>query len=308
MSKDKYKVTNWKQYNEGLIKRGSISLWIEDVVLDNWLYSGTHKRGGKQLYSDLAIQTCLCLRKVYRLPLRQTQGFVQSIFKQSHIYLQVPDFTTISKRSESLPVDLSSIKNGNVTDIVVDSTGLKVYGEGEWKVRKHGAGKHRTWMKMHLAVDEKNQQIQAVTLTTNAVQDATEVKELLEQIDQPIGSFKGDGAYDKHKARRELFGRNIRQVIPPQRNAVQLKKKYDFLEQREEAIRSIEEIGRKEWKIQNDYHQRSKSETAMFRYKTIIGNNLSARKFKKQQTEVRIACKILNIFLQASKPVSRKIA
>jgi len=97
-------------------------------------------------------------------------------------------------------------------------------------------------------------------------------------------------------------------VIPPQRNAVQLKKKYDFLEQREEAIRSIEEIGRKEWKIQNDYHQRSKSETAMFRYKTIIGNNLSARKFKKQQTEVRIACKILNIFLQASKPVSRKIA
>jgi len=308
MSKDRYKVVNWKQYNEGLKKRGSIFLWIDGNIAGKWQYNGKHKRGGKHLYSDLAIQICLCVRKVYHLPLRQTQGFVTSIFKQSGIFLQVPDYTTISKRSGHLSIDLSPANHKEITDIVVDSTGLKVFGEGEWKVRKHGAGKRRTWMKMHLAVDEGTQQIQAVTLTTNAVQDAAEVKSLLRQINQPVKSFKGDGAYDKNRVRKELFERNIQQVIPPQRNAVLLKKKKAFLEQREKAIKSIEQIGRANWKKQHDYHQRSKSETSMFRYKTIIGPNLSARKFKNQQAEVRIACKILNVFLQTCKPISRKIA
>ena len=166
MSKYKYKVINWKEYNEGLKKRGSLRLWIKADIAEQWKYKGNKKRGGQQQYSDIAIELCLIIRKVYHLPLRQTQGFMISFFKQSRLRLKAPDYTTLSRRSSSLPVQLSMAKKGSITDIVVDSTGLKLYGEGEWKVRKHGAGKHRTWMKLHLAADETTQQIQAVTLTT----------------------------------------------------------------------------------------------------------------------------------------------
>jgi hypothetical protein len=308
MSKDKYKVTNWRKYNEGLKQRGSLRLWIKSDIAEKWKYGGDKKRGGQQEYTDMAIELCLIVRKVYHLALRQTQGFMDSFFEQSNLNLRVPDYTTISRRSSSLAVDLSVANKGNITDIVADSSGLKVYGEGEWKVRKHGAGKHRTWMKMHVAIDETTQQIHAVTLTTNAVDDATEVSSLLQQIPQKVRSFKADGAYDKLKVRKELYEKNIQQVIPPQYNAVASKDELLHLQQRDKAIKTIATIGRAEWKKQENYHQRSKSETAMFRYKTIIGNTLSTRKIENQKTEVKIGCKILNITLQTNKPQSIKVA
>ena len=308
MSKDKYKVINWSEYNEGLKQRGSLRLWIKTDIAEGWQYQGDKKRGGQQHYSDMAIELCLIIRKVYRLPLRQTEGFMNSFFANSKLNLIAPDYTTLSRRSSSLAVELSSASKSGIADIVVDSTGLKVYGEGEWKVRKHGAGKHRTWMKMHVAVDETSQQIEAVTLTGNAISDATEVSALLKQIMNKITSFKADGAYDKLKVRKELYEKDIQQVIPPQHNAVESKDRSSYLQQRDKAIRTISTIGKAEWKKQENYHQRSKSETAMFRYKTIIGNNLSARKKENQQTEARIGCKILNIALQTTKPKSIKVA
>ncbi len=175
-------------------------------------------------------------------------------------------------------------------------------------MRKHGAGKHRTWMKLHVAVDEQTQQIEAVTLTTNAVDDATEADSLPDQIDKPVTSFKGDGAYDKKKVRKRLTKDNIEQVIPPQKNAVMSKKSRPWAKQRDKAIETIQVIGRKEWKMQNNYHQRSKAETTMFRYKTIVGDKLSARIMENQKTEVKIGCKILNITLQTAKPISVKTA
>jgi hypothetical protein len=165
MSKGKYKVTNWKEYNEGLKQRGSLRLWIQSDLAEQWKYNGDKKRGGQKQYSNVAIELCLIVRKVYHLPLRQTEGFMNSFFEQKGLNLKAPDYTTLSKRSSGLPVQLSAAKKGRITDIVVDSSGLKVYGEGEWKVRKHGASKRRTWMKLHLAADETTQQIQAVTLT-----------------------------------------------------------------------------------------------------------------------------------------------
>ena len=214
----------------------------------------------------------------------------------------------LCRRSKSLRVDLRTVGNRSITDLVVDSTGLKVYGEGEWKVRKHGVGKHRTWMKLHVAVDEQTQQIEAVTLTTNAVDDATEVDALLKQIKKPVGSLKGDGAYDKKKVRKQLKAENIEQVIPPQRNAVISDGKHDYLNKRDQDLKEIARIGRAAWKVESNYHQGSKSETTMFRYKTIIGDKLSSRKVENQQTEVRIACKILNITLKTTKPISVKVA
>jgi IS5 family transposase len=308
VGKDKYKVTNWSSYNEGLKQRGSITLWIQSEQRISWRYTAAKKRGGQILYSDSAIELSYIIRKLYHLPLRQTEGFISSLFKQMSWELPVPDYTTICKRGKKLNVSLSIKAKPGITDIVIDSTGLKVYGEGEWKVRKHGAGKHRTWMKMHIAANEETQQIEAVTLTTNSIDDATEVNPLLKQIDKPIGSAKADGAYDKSKARKVLNERKIKQVIPPQHNAVISIKKQPYLRSRNKAIKEIKSIGRDEWKKKSNYHQRSKAETVMYRYKTIIGNNLSSRKPETQKTEVRIGCKILNVLLQVAKPVSIKVA
>ena len=307
MSKDKYKVTNWSAYNAGLKQRGSLTLWIEGELASKWNQIAENKRGGQKVYSTLAIETCLVLRKVYHLPLRQTEGFVQSIFGLLNVSLPVPCYTTLCRRSNGLAVNLAATK-GAITDIVVDSTGLKVYGEGEWKVRKHGAGKHRTWMKLHVAANGQTQQIEAITLTSNAVDDATEVESLMNQISKPVKSFIGDGAYDKDKVREHLQKKNISQVIPPQHNAVTDKKKRLHMAQRDTAIEVIKTIGKKEWKIKEGYHQRSKAETVMFRYKIIIGDKLTARKTAHQETEVAVGCRILNIMLQTTKPKSKKIA
>ena len=231
---------------------------------------------------------------------------MSSFFEQCGWDLSVPSYTTLCRRSQGLAVNLRSKKRIGITDIVVDSTGLKVYGEGEWKVRKHGAGKHRTWMKMHLVIDAQSQQIKGVRLTSNSIDDSTAAISLIEPIKYRIGNLKGDGGYDKHEFRKVLRGKNIRQIIPPQSNAVINYSGLAHLTERNRAVKKIVEIGRQEWKIQNGYHQRSKIETTMFRYKMIIGDNLSARKNSHQETEVAIGCKILNIMLQVAKPVSIK--
>ncbi len=307
MSKDKYKVTNWSVYNNGLKKRGAINLWICSNLSEQWSWKGKSKCGGQYEYSDVAIELCLTIGKVYGLALRQTEGFISSFFEQCGWELPVPSYTTLCRRSKGLRVDLRSRKRSGITDIVVDSTGLKVYGEGEWKVRKHGAGKHRTWMKMHLAIDAESQQILGVNLTSNSVEDSSAGIPLIRSMKFRIGSLKGDGGYDKHKFREVLKGRNIVQVIPPQSNAVINKKGLDYLIERNEAIKKIKRLGRKKWKQQSGYHQRSKVETAMFRYKAIIGDHLSAREVSHQQTEVAIGCKILNVMLQVAKPISIKV-
>ena len=287
-----------------------MNLWISDDVVKLWKHDhkGPKSRGGQRQYSSVAVEMCLTLGKVYHLPLRQTEGFVASIFSRSGIAVVVPDYSTLCRRSNGLKVSLRSTSPDRITDIVVDSTGLKVYGEGEWKVRRYGAGKHRTWMKLHIAADGLSQQIEAVMLTTNAVDDAAGAEGLMEQIDKPVSRFVGDGGYDKDKVRKLLHRRKIRQVIPPQHNAVVDKKKRGFRKERDLAISMISTKGKKRWKKRKNYHQRSKAETVMFRYKTIIGDSVQARKFEHQQTEVAIGCKILNIMLQTVKPESVKIA
>jgi hypothetical protein len=215
LSKDKYKVTNWSAYNEGLKQRGSLTLWFDADIAAHWNQECENKRRGQKIYSALAIESCLILRKVYHLPLRQTEGFIKSIFDLLNILVPLPCYTKLCRRSNSLSVNLSAA-TGFITGIVVDSTGLKVYGEGEWKVRKQGSGKHRTWMKLHVAANGQTQQIEAITLTSNVVDDATEVEALMSQINKPIKRFMGDGAYDKDKVRERLYNDNIKQVIPAQ--------------------------------------------------------------------------------------------
>jgi hypothetical protein len=311
LSKDKYKVLNWRSYNEGLKQRGCITIWISKEILSQWWQRGkTGNRGRSKTYSDLAILTCLTVRKVYHLALRQCEGFVSSFFEQLGVKEDVPDYTTLCRRASSLSIPLNQLKTDGVTDIAVDSTGLKVYGEGEWKVRKHGYSKYRTWMKLHVGIDITTQQIEVVVLTDNSVDDAEPVKEMLNSVKEGkrVKSFRGDGAYDKEKVRRQLWEEQVEQIIPPQHNAVKSKGDKPWLESRNEAIAAIKQMDRKGWKQSVEYHKRSLSETVMYRYKTIIGDKLQCREPKNQLTEARTSCRILNKMILLAKPISVKVA
>lgn len=314
MGKDKYKVCNWPAYNQGLKQRGAITVWVSEEALKQWRHRGEKNKGGQRVYSDLAIEVCLTVRKIYHLGYRQTEGFVESFFRQTNVALPVPSYSQLCRRSAGLCLRLQTHQDKAVTDIVVDSTGLKVYGEGEWKVRKHGWGKHRTWMKLHVALDADDQQVQAVELTTNGVDDATAAEALVQGIDAVINSFTGDGAYDKEKMRKCLAektreqGEDIQECIPPRRGAVVDRKGRSHLEKRNDAIKAIRRLGRGQWKVVTGYHRRSKAETFMFRYKVILGGRLQARKSEQQKAEVSVGCKILNRMLQIAKPKSVKAA
>jgi IS5 family transposase len=248
--------------------------------------------------------------KVYHLPLRQSEGFVGSFFKMMAISKPVPDYSTLCRRASKLQVQLNVLQaKGQIIDIAIDSTGLKVYGEGEWKVRKHGWNKYRTWMKLHIGIDMSSQQIVVSALTTASVDDAEPVKAMVEEIvkDKEIKTFVGDGAYDKQKVYKQLSDRQIVSIIPTQHNAKKSKKNRPWLQDRDKTIEAIKQWGKKEWKKRVGYYKRSLAETAMYRYKTIIGDKLKSRKQSNQATETKISCLILNKMLQLAKPVSIKV-
>lgn len=314
MNKDTYRVRNWHHYNEGLKQRGSLTFWISKEALEQWGAGPTGRRGGQPLYSDLAIETCLTVRMVYHLPLRAAKGFMESLMALMQLSLPIPDYSTLCRRSPALCIEIRTPCRKAITDLVVDATGLKVYGEGEWKVRQHGKAKHRTWMKLHVALDADTQQAWALTLTTNEVDDASELPTLLKAVEVPINSFIGDGAYDKEKVRRLLYeraegqGEDILQLMNLQQNAIPDVKHRTYMAQRDQDILLTRQLGKEEWKVLCGYHQRSKAETFWFRYKTTLGDHVRSRKLQTQTTEVKLGAKILNLILKTAKPQSERVA
>ena len=194
-----YRVRNWPAYDAGLKQRGSLTVWCGSDLAQTWYYQGPNQRGAQYTFSDVAIQTVLTLRLVYHLPLRQTEGFVASIWALMGLNLLVPDHSTLSRRQAGLAVARPPQRGREPIHLVVDSTGLKVYGEGEWKVRQHGWNKRRTWRKLHLGVNEATGEIIAQTLTPASQDDASQVEPLLGQVQAPVKALGGDGAYDKRK-------------------------------------------------------------------------------------------------------------
>lgn len=312
MSKDKYKVRNWKAYNEGLINRGRIDIWIEQGELDKWNQPPRNgKQGRPRKYSDAAILMCLVVKKIYHLSLRGCRGFMISVFNLMRLSLSVPSFSQISRRSATLEVPLGHLPGKGKIDIAVDSTGLKVYGEGEWKVRKYGWTKHRRWMKLHLAIDLETEQIVIADLSSNAVDDAKGCEQMIFSDKHKTGHIKsltGDMAYDKKGLRHKLHRAGITQIIPPISRAVASSGDQPYLAERDKALAYIDRYGKEEWKSESGYHKRSLAETAMFRYKTIIGPALQARKPDTQKTEAMIGVQILNRTMQLAKPISYKAA
>ena len=312
-SKVGYRVRNWPDYDAGLQQRGSLTVWFTPQAVEAWYYQGPRQRGAQYTFSEVAIQTALTLRLIYHLPLRQTEGFVASILVLMGLAIRVPDHTTLSRRQADLTVDWPLQPTDQPRHLVVDATGLKVYGEGEWKVRQHGFNKRRTWRKLHLGVDAATGEIVAQTLTTNSQDDAGQVEPLLDQIEAPIAAVGGDGAYDRRKVFEALAapdrGPPMRPIIPPRKDAKieqHGNRKAEPLP-RDETIRTIRKRGRRTWKKTSGYHRRSLVETQIGRYKQLLGDTLRARTLPHQQTETRVGCAVLNRMRALAKPESYPI-
>jgi hypothetical protein len=305
-----YRVKNWPEYDVALVRRGSLTLWLADDLAKNWRYAGEKQRGSQYEYSSEAITIMLTVKSVFHLPNRAAEGFVRSIFTREGLRLPVPDHTTLSRRGKDLDVALPKEIHGHM-DIVMDSTGLKVYGEGEWKVRTHGKSKRRTWRKLHLGIEPDSGEIEAVELTENSVDDARMVEPMLRQIDQPIDHFAGDGGYDKRKVYDSLnhHAPEATVLIPPRKNAHIWQHGNTQAERlkRDENLRAIRKLGQKNWKETSGYHMRSLAETGMFRFKTIFDDRLSARLLETQATQARICCAALNRMTHLGMPDSYKV-
>ena len=309
--KSLYRVKNWSEYDKALVQRGSITIWMSEGFEKTWLYVGEKQRGSQFDYSDQAILMMLMVKEVFHLTNRGVEGFMRSIFQLLKINLPVPDHSTLSKRGKDLKVSLPK-KNSQSLNIVMDSTGLKIYGEGEWKVRMHGASKRRTWRKLHIGANPDDGEIQAVLLTENGVSDDQAVEGLLEQIEQTILDFAADGAYDKRKVYDILNAHSpeVNILIPPRKNARIWQHGNSKTERlkRDQNLRAIRKLGRREWKEQSGYHVRSLAETIMFRLKTIFGNDLSTRLMETQTTQALIRCMALNQMTHLGMPQSYRVA
>jgi transposase len=300
-------IRNWSDYNAGLKQRGSLTFWIDEDVVSGWVepeLSG--KRGESRYYSDVAIATMATIKSVYGLAGRQCQGFLASIFALMGLDVAVPDHSTLSRRLGQLTVSLPVVDKATARHVVVDSTGVKVYGEGEWKTRQHGISKRRTWRKLHLGIDEATGEILVGVVTTNKVHDGTVLKDILDGIEDKIEQVSADGAYDHRHCYDEITERQAKPVIPPRKDAViwQHGNCKAPPHPRDANLRYIRKHGRQKWKRDANYHRRSLAETTMFRFKTIFGGKVRSRKFDNQAVELLLQCAALNRMIQIAKPDS----
>jgi len=332
-----HKVQNWSEYNEALVDRGRLTVWFGEEAIENWKHDGPTQQGAQWIFTDLAVKTCLQIKVVYGLTLRQTEGLVESLVEMMGLEEQVPvpDYTTLSKRQGDLDVKIQNSKGSLVggedgseeekVHLVIDSTGLKVYGEGEWKQRIHGKQKRRTWRKLHLGVDSDTGEIRAVSLTDNTSHDGSQVGSLLEETlsdtseadtsgadtyDAVLDAVGADGAYDTWDVYSAITDRGARPVIPPQKNA-KIRKHGNCSGPplpRDEAIRYIRGHGRKKWKRISGYHRRSLAETAVYRFKQLMGRFVEARRWENERTEVRLKAKALNKMTRLGMPETSKTA
>ena len=307
MPRSKYKTTNWKQYNESLINRGSLTFWIDESAIDQWRSEAKKsKRGRPRLFSDIAITTTLMVKRVFSMPLRALQGFINSVFRLAQIPLSCPHYSCISKRAKSVNVSFKPKTRGAIKHLAIDATGLKVYGEGEWKVKTHGTdGERRMWRKLHLAVDADTNDIVAAELSLSNVTDAEVLPYLLKQTRRKIIEISADGAYDTSQCYDAIRVKRATPLIPPRTNAVF----WERYHPRNLAVACQKLYGsNKYWKSKYGYHQRSLSETAMYRFKTLLGGTLSLRHYNAQVGEAYAMVQALNKITGLGMPKTVRVA
>lgn len=303
----RYRVTNWAVYNENLRRRGDLTIWVTNDALEQWRAPRRSTPGGPRAYSDFAITTCLTLRAIYKLPLRQTQGLMRSIARLMGVEIPVPDFSTLSRRGQGLKLpEKPRIESTEPIHLTVDSTGLKIFGEGEWLQNKHKTkARCKSWRKLHLGLDLMTGEIICADLTQDDVGDPSALPGLPDQIDETVTRFLADGAYDGAATStllKSCFGETVEIIIPPPKNAVPSPQSMTDPTHRDRHISEIHARGRLAWQVSSGYNQRSRVEAQMGRWKGMIGPKLQARCFENQKTEVRIAVNVLNKMTGLGRP------
>jgi hypothetical protein len=278
-------------------------VWFTDEAIAEWRAPATGRRGGQLIYSALAIETALTMRLVFHQPLRQTEGLLRSIADVLGLDIAIPDHTTLSRRGVGMTVLLRDIHRTEPLHLVVDSTGLKIYGEGEWLDAKRGSRSRRRWRKLHIGINAETHDVVVAELTPEDVGDVSVVPDLLEQIDSRVATLTADGAYDVEAVYDAMAGRDpgAAVIIPPRATAVANEA---TTSQRDRHIAMIARHGRIGWQRRSGYNRRSLIETAIYRYKTIIGRRLRARNLPNQRTETKIGCNALNRMTRLGMPVT----
>ena len=303
--KKAYRVRNWRSYEQGLRDRGSLTVWISltDGKLDNWDAPKPRrpKPGRQAKYSDHAIETAVTLGMVFGLASRQTEGFLRSLFALLHLDNEVPDHTTISRRKATLgKVSFYGNQAKTPVHILIDSSGLSVH-VGQLRT----APENGDYRKLHLGVDERTGEVVAGELTSKRAGDPSRVQLLLRQIERPLASVRADGGYDaadvyeaieNHRAER-----SPRVLIPPRKGA-QRAAPSPMTRERNRNISGQARLGKRVWHTQSGYSKRSKVETTFYRYKTLVGAAMRARRLSSQRVEARIGCRILNVMTGLGMP------
>jgi len=309
--KQTFKVTNWHDYDASLRQRGSLTVWVADEAIAAWTAEPRTTRGGQPIYSPLVILTALTLRAVFRLALRQTEGLIGSVIRLLGLDLAVPDHSMLCRRAETLEVPRPRPSaSGEPVHLLVDSTGLKLCGAGEWLHEKHGTKVRRSWRKLHLGMDAGTGRIVAFLLTSKDVDDGSQICPLLDQIPDPIASFTGDGAYDQDGVTARVAERYPAAaiIVPPRANAVPSETAETAPTQRDHHFQQIAEHGRMAWQKASGYTGRARAETGMSRFKQVIGDGLRSHTDERRAAEVKVAVHVLNRRLELGRPNSVRIA
>ena len=291
----RYRTTNWSSYNAALRKRGSMLIWIDREMA--WLAPHEGRLGRPPVFSDAAIQFCLSVKVLFKLPLRQTAGMVTSLLRLAGLNWSVPDFSTLCRRQKTLAVQIPFRRSDGPLNLLVDSTGIKFLGDGEWQVRKHGAQGRRQWRKVHLAMDTATSDIRAVEFTPSRDGDSPILPELLGQIpeDEQIGTVTADGAYDTRRCHAAIVDRQATPIIPIRRNGRAWKEDGPAAKARNETLRATKHYGRAFWKHWTGYHARSRVEAKM-RCLKAFGERIAARDPDRQTAEIHIRVALMNRF------------
>ncbi|MGY6634463.1 MAG: IS5 family transposase, partial [Alkalilacustris sp.] len=294
---------NWPAYNEALKRRGSLTIWFDPAM--TWEAAPTGKRGRQPDYSDAAIQTCLTMKVLFGMALRQTTGFVESLLRLIGLDWDVPDFSTLSRRQKTLRVNIPYRDSDGPLHLLIDSTGIKVEGEGECNARKHGGSKRRVWRKLHIGIDAQTLEIRAAEFTTSDLGDAPMLPELLDQIppEQEIATVTADGAFDTRKCHDAIADRRAAAIIPPRKNAKPWKPDTAGAVARNEILRTSKRVSRTIWRRWSGYHRRSRAETKMQCIK-ILGQRLSARAFDRQVAAFQVRVAVLNGVTALGTPIT----
>lgn len=289
---------DWKQYNKQLVNRGKINLWIKPEALDSWTPKKTKKNGHPFRYSDELIKTMSLVRFKFKLSLRETEGFFRSFVAAIKSLFYTPSYTQVCRRMKTLKLPTEIFSKKNITDIALDTTGLKVYGEGEWRAQKYGGRKR--WKKLHLAIDPDTGRLVLAEITDEHVHDTTYMEKALQAAGKQGGKILIDGIADSGNCYR--LARKYKRMLltPPKRGAIL--RKEDGYEPRNEAIRIIrglggDQVAKSIWAKLTGYNRRVIAESAMARWKRLYGGELKSRCETRVKTEVKLKAMLINMLV-----------